>query len=147
MLYVLLYKVLKSYWLGFLLSTNAIHTPFLSSNPRVLGFIVNGEHIETVSKQRYRQNPFRRYSRTSVNLCRSSGGYTRTHTHKAVQDSLGFFAADARHLWQTIQWKFRKTSNCITFKNIGKEYLCFFILELHVHFHKASVKVLSKFRL
>lgn len=84
MLYVLLYKVLKSYWLGFLLSTNGIHTPFLSSNPRVLGFIVNGEHTETVSKQRYCQNPFRRYSRTSVDLCQSSGGYTRTHTHKAV---------------------------------------------------------------
>ncbi len=48
MLYVSLYKVLKSHWLGFLLSTNDIHTPFLSSNPRVFG-LVSGEHTETVS--------------------------------------------------------------------------------------------------
>lgn len=98
MLFVSLYKVLKSHWLGFLLSPNGIHTPFLSSNPRVLGFIVSGEHTETVSKQRYCQNPFRRYSRTSADLCQ-----THTHSHSRNQESLGFSGADARHLWHSIQ--------------------------------------------
>jgi len=87
-----------------------------------------------------------------VQTCVRAAEDTHTHTQTAgIKSPPRFSGADVCDTAMKVK---KKNIKCTTFRNDGKEDLCFCVLQLHLHPHgeiaaltKTRVKVLGKFSL